>query len=151
MPWSNTQTHFEHSTSSRLCNHAVDSLERDYSAFLSCDCCFNSCTLSFACVRVVAAIVILCFFLLPPYSGFDWNHLYKTWETPICGDSSQLGIDIRKITVVLKFDLWIIWEGLTVTLDRRRLPQRGVGFGRTTEKNRCVPCPLYFTVIFVFL
>jgi hypothetical protein len=52
---------------------------------------FNLCALFFACVRGVAAIMLLCMFRLPPYSGFDCDKLCKAWETPICGDSAQLG------------------------------------------------------------
>jgi hypothetical protein len=50
-------------------------------------CHFHSCALFFACVRVVAAIVLLCAFLLPSLLSFDWDHLCKAWETTICGDS----------------------------------------------------------------
>jgi hypothetical protein len=32
-----TQAHFEQSTTPRLCDHVVDSLDRDLSVFLSCD------------------------------------------------------------------------------------------------------------------
>jgi hypothetical protein len=59
---------------------------------------------------------------------------YKVWETLICGDSSQRDFGIRKISVALKFDLWITWEGLSATLDQRRSPQRGVAINRTTVK-----------------
>jgi hypothetical protein len=52
---------------------------------------FNLCALFFACVRGVAAIMLLCVFRLPPYSGFDCDKLCKAWETPICGDFAQLG------------------------------------------------------------
>jgi hypothetical protein len=50
---------------------------------------FDLCALLFACVRGVAAIVLLCAFLLPSLLWFDWDHLCKAWETPLCGDSSQ--------------------------------------------------------------
>jgi hypothetical protein len=39
---------------------------------------------------------------------------------------------LRKKTLVLKFDRWITWEGLSAILGRRRSPQRGVDIGRTT-------------------
>jgi hypothetical protein len=121
-------------------NHDVDSLERDLSVFLSCDCSFDSCALFLTCVSIVVAIVFLCVFLLPFLLYFDCKHLCKAWETPIYGDSSQPGIDIRKTTVVLKFDLWITWDGLSATLDRRWSPQCGVGINRTTRYNHRVSC-----------
>jgi hypothetical protein len=99
------------------------------------------------CVHVVAAIVFLCVFLLPPYSGFGCKHLFKAWETPICGDYSQSGIDIRKTTVILKFDLWITWEGLSATLDRRRSPQRGVGIW----PNHGIKSPCLLSIYFIRL
>jgi hypothetical protein len=53
---------------------------------------FCSCALFFACVRVIAAIVLLCVCSYSlPYSGFDCDRLCKAWETPTCGDSSQTG------------------------------------------------------------
>jgi hypothetical protein len=45
--------------------HAFDLLERDLSAFLSCDYCFNLCALFFICVCSIDVIVLLCAFLLP--------------------------------------------------------------------------------------
>jgi hypothetical protein len=48
---------------------------------------------------------------------FIWYQLCKAWETPKCGDSSQWEkLEIRKRTVVLKFDRWITWERLSATL-----------------------------------
>jgi hypothetical protein len=37
VPWSCTQTYFEHTTTSRLHDYVVVSLDRDLSAFLSSD------------------------------------------------------------------------------------------------------------------
>jgi hypothetical protein len=79
--------------------------------------------------------------------------LCKVWETPICGDSSQRDIDIRKIIVALKFDLWITWKRLSATHDQKRSPQRGMGIGWTTVKivvslfyfTYCDWCPLKFS------
>jgi hypothetical protein len=91
-------------------------------------CRFDSCVLFFACVHGVAALILLCVFLFF-LTLVLWlkDHLCKAWETPTCGDSSQRGIGIMKKTVVLKFDLWITWEGLSATLDWRRSRQHGVG------------------------
>jgi hypothetical protein len=97
-------------------------------------CRFDSCALFFACVCVVVALCSCVLLYSHPYSRFDCNHLCKAWGTPICGDSSQRDIDIRKTTVALKFDLWITWEGLSATLDQRRSPQHGVGIGQTMVK-----------------
>jgi hypothetical protein len=67
-------------------------------------------------------------------------------------------IDIRKTTMVLKFDLWITWEGLSATLDRRRSPKCGV-IGRTTVKivvsfvhfSYCYHCLLEFSYSLLIL
>jgi hypothetical protein len=52
--------------------------------------------------------------------------------------------------VALKFDLLIAEEGLSVTPDQRRSPQRGVGTGWTMVKLLCL-LSLYVIVIIVFL
>jgi hypothetical protein len=146
-----TQAPFEHTTTPNLCNHAFDLLERDLGVFLSCNSVVLFCALSlFTCVRVVALLCSGVRFYFHPYSGFDCKHLCKAWETPIYGDSSQRDFGIRKIFVALKFDLWIIWEGLSATLDQRRLPQRGVGIGQTTVEI-IVSLVYLLTMITVFL
>jgi hypothetical protein len=80
------------------------------------------------------SVVLLCAFLLPSLLRFDYKQLCKAWGTLICGDSSQQDFGIRKIYVILKFDLWITWDGLSATIYQRKSPQRGVGIGRTTVK-----------------
>jgi hypothetical protein len=72
-----TQASQEHTTTSRLRDHAFDLLERNLSAFLRCDSHFGSCALFFACVCGVTAIVVLYVFLLPPYSRFNCDQLCK--------------------------------------------------------------------------
>jgi hypothetical protein len=117
-------------TSATHCWFVRERFER----FLSCNSYhFDSCALCVCVHDVVALCSCVCFYSLL-YSDFDCNHLCKAWETPICGDSSQHDIDIRKTTVALKFDLWITWERLSATLGQRRSPQHGVGIGRTTVK-----------------
>jgi hypothetical protein len=111
-----------------------DLLERDLSAFLRCDSVVLIRALSSLLVCVVVALCSCVLIYSPPYSRFDCNHLCKAWGTPICGESWQRDIDIRKTTVALKFDLWITWEGLSATLDQRRSPQHGVGIGQTMVK-----------------
>jgi hypothetical protein len=56
---------------------------------------------------------------------------------------------IRKKTVVLKFDLWITWEGLSATLDQRRSPQRGCRHWPNHGINRFVSLSIYFIAIIV--
>jgi hypothetical protein len=58
-------------------------------------------------VRVVDALCYCVRFYSHPYSDFVCNQLCKALETLIYGDSSQRDFDIRKISVTLKFDLWI--------------------------------------------
>jgi hypothetical protein len=54
------QAQFEQSTTSKLHDHAIDSIDRDLSTFLSRDSeVFYSCALFLTCVRVVATIVFL--------------------------------------------------------------------------------------------
>jgi hypothetical protein len=113
-------------------------------------------TLSFCFVR---SLFYLCVLLLrcalacvstPVFTlVFYSNHLCKVWETPICGDSLQRDIDIRKTDVVLKFDLWITWEELSASLDQRRSPQRGVGIGWTTVK--ITVCLVHLLIVITIL
>jgi hypothetical protein len=51
--------------------------------------------------------------------------------------------------VALKFDLWITCEGLSATLDQRRLPQREVGIGRTMVKIVMSLVHLLFAIIII--
>jgi hypothetical protein len=105
---------------------------------------FCCCALVFVVVRVVVALCT-CVFLLPPLLWF-WILiiLCKAWETSTCGDSSQMGWHIRKNIVALKFNLWITWDRLIATLDRRRSPQCGVGFGQTMGKSSCLLSTLLY-------
>jgi hypothetical protein len=58
-------------------------------------------------VRGVAAFVLLCALLLPPYSCVDRDHLCKGERLQFVEIPHKRDYTIRKITVVLKFDLWI--------------------------------------------
>ena len=84
----------------------------------SCVCCFSSLT------------------LVP----FLWSNIVRArgsnlWR--LLANGKRL---LKKITVVLKVDHWITWEGLGAILDRRRSPPRGSRHWSNHGINHCVLC-----------
>jgi hypothetical protein len=134
----------EHTTTPKLHDRAFDLLERDLNAFLSCDYVVLIHVLSslLVCVVLLQLCSCLCFYL-PPYSIFDCDQLCKVWETPICGDSSQLGNWYKEdncVTQVLYLDhLRGVecnpWPKKVTTTWSKHWPNHG--------KNRCVSYPFY--------
>jgi hypothetical protein len=92
-------------------------------------CCYNCAFVCISTFRITPDLIVINYVRRERLQFVEIPH---NWD-----------IDIRKTIVALKFDLWITWEGLSETLDRWRSPQRGVGIGRTTCKNRRVSCPFY--------
>jgi hypothetical protein len=84
---------------------------------------FCPCALFFACVRVVATILlllhVLTLFLTPNLILIIYVRCERLQLGKIPHKWDQ---DIRKPYVALNFDLWITWEGLSATLDQRRSP-----------------------------
>jgi hypothetical protein len=69
---------FEHTTTLNFCDHATVLLERDLSAFLSCNSIILFRALSlFTCVRVVVALCSCVHFYSHSYSSFVCNQLCK--------------------------------------------------------------------------
>jgi hypothetical protein len=75
--WSSKKAYFEHTTTSNLCDHAVDLLERDLSAFLSFDSVILIHALSLLLVCVIAALCSCAHLYSTPYYRFDYDHLCK--------------------------------------------------------------------------
>jgi hypothetical protein len=48
------------------------------------------------CACVATTVLFVCVFYSLPYSVFDWDHLCKTWENPMCGDSSQTRLSYKE-------------------------------------------------------
>jgi hypothetical protein len=74
---------------------------------LSSDLLFYSCALFFACVRSVAAIVLLCVFLLPSLLYTILINYVRHERLQFVEIPHNWDIAIRKRMVVLKFDLSI--------------------------------------------
>jgi hypothetical protein len=109
--------------------------DRDWSTSLSCNSVALFCVLVSWLVCVCCCCgssSCVCFYSLSYSCGLlvinsVWVRDSNLWRFLTKGI-----LEKRKKIMVLKFDLWITWEGLSAILDRRRSPQRGVGIGRTT-------------------
>ena len=89
------------------------------------------------CCAIVCALYSISYFC------FDCDQLCKAWETPICGDSSQLGYwykEENRDTQIWSLDHFRGVEcnpwpkEFTINLSRHWLNH---------DKNRCVSCPFY--------
>jgi hypothetical protein len=95
---------------------------------------FHSCALFLTCVHGLAAFVLLCVLLLPPLLLFlIGNILCKVWETPTCGDSSQMWIYYKEDNCGTQ--VWSLDHLGGVECNSRPLGRHNVvvGLGRTTS------------------
>jgi hypothetical protein len=117
------QTFLEHTTTPRLYDHAIWSVWEIWARFRATTLLFLFLSLSLTCVHVVAAIVLLRVYSTSSLTPFFINIIcvrrerLQHMEIPHKRDWV-----IRKTYVTLKFDLWITWERLSVTLDQRMSP-----------------------------
>jgi hypothetical protein len=119
---------------------------RDLSAFLSCDSIVLVLALFSSLVCVLLLPLCSCVHVFTPlYSGFDIDRLFKTWETPTCGDSSQTRLSYKED--ICGTQVWSLdhlrgiecnpWPKEVTTTWSRHWPNVTPGFRRQTE---CEPC-----------
>jgi hypothetical protein len=77
---------------------------------------------------------LMCVFYSLPYSCFDCDQLCKAWETPVCGDSSQLGYWYKEDNSGTQ-----VWSsdhlrGVECNPWPKEVNTRGVGIGWTMVK-----------------
>jgi hypothetical protein len=102
-----------------------------------------------ACVRVCAADWVLCVFLsLLTSVLLVWLNIVRARGSNLWRFLANGKRLLKKITMVHKVDHWIIWEGLSAILGRRRSPQRGSRHWTNHGINHYVLCPSSLWLIF---
>jgi hypothetical protein len=89
--------------------------------------CLSALLSRFVCVSRCKVVSCVWLYSLPYSCGLIVINCVRVRDSKLWRFLTKRIIEKRKKTVVLKFDLWITWEGLSAILDQRRSPQRGVG------------------------
>jgi hypothetical protein len=122
-PWSSTVQHTETNTSTynilRGSDHALVCSKRDLSELCVETMLVFICTLFLhLCVCSCCICALVCCFFLSYSCYLFWSYRVRCERLVLVKIHHKHGHTIRKTTVILKFDLWNTWEGLSATLVR---------------------------------